>query len=695
MIGVAVFLTMNVAALVASSAIALRLRGQRDLAQVTLVGVVTWIVLTHTIVLGCGLAGVLHWPAALVVVLLAAAGTVGLTRLSPGEKVVIHHGDPTPETDPLPRVIRLFLIGGVLVFGAYWLYYAAWAPSYALVWDDQTYHAVYPVAWMRAGRLDSPAFNYKAFYPQAGGLVSLWYMLPWGVQDVGGIAWVNLAAIVFAVLFMASAATLCSRLECRGWAWLVPTLLFLSSPIIFRDSTTFSHDFVGMSALLVAAAAIAVPPASPAEDKEELPTDAAYAGLLGGLTVGFKPTAVVPVAILFLAFGVRAWRVGRLWALCQSAALAGAGAILTGSFWYIRNWIQFGNPLYPAKLAGLPGVTDFPETRLVEFARLYGSAETIRQAMVQYTAFPTAYGVIALAGALVSIVALFRLSSNQAPSWIWYGTVCGITVVTLVSLPWQPFGAGWSTDMRSGLISHKSHRYLIHVAVFGWVSVGTVVGARRTPKVLAICGVLLCGMVALSPVLAYPKIIAAFLAALGLAMIGVNAVERFAIWQLARRHMGALALITLVIAAGFVAARSPKKSADTLRNQMTPVFAALDAEPPGAHVCAYGSIGNHWILALFGGHYQHVPVLVDENGLATDRPEYEMDVFAHPPPSPTVTPNQFMQNLRESKLTHVITQRVSLYGAPAKPPQESLLEQSGTAVPLAQDAEFTLWKLPP
>ncbi len=96
-------------------------------------------------------------------------------------------------------------------------------------------------------------------------------------------------------------------------------------------------DVVGL-ALLLAALAIIVE----ANQREQAPLAAyAVAALAAGWALGTKYTFLVPVAALTVGVIVIARR-GQRW---RTLLVWIAGLFVTGSFWYLRNWVLVGNPL--------------------------------------------------------------------------------------------------------------------------------------------------------------------------------------------------------------------------------------------------------------------------------------------------------------------------------------------------------------
>jgi hypothetical protein len=97
-------------------------------------------------------------------------------------------------------------------------------------------------------------------------------------------------------------------------------------------------DIVGL-ALLLASGAILINNRS-AHGRDRL-VGVAIAALAAGLALGTKLTLVIPIAALTIGVFVVARRGKRL----MDGAVWLVGVALTGSFWYVRNWVAVGNPI--------------------------------------------------------------------------------------------------------------------------------------------------------------------------------------------------------------------------------------------------------------------------------------------------------------------------------------------------------------
>jgi 4-amino-4-deoxy-L-arabinose transferase-like glycosyltransferase len=77
------------------------------------------------------------------------------------------------------------------------------------------------------------------------------------------------------------------------------------------------------------------------------------AGLLTGVAMGTKYTGLAGFAALACLVALLSWRQGLAHLLRSSSIFAGI-ALLIASPWYLKNWLWFGNPVYPLYFGG-PG----------------------------------------------------------------------------------------------------------------------------------------------------------------------------------------------------------------------------------------------------------------------------------------------------------------------------------------------------
>ena len=681
------FLALNGGAVLAAFAGALAFGlGARPSALLlgTLAG---YLVVVHCAVLAAGVTGHLTVPglAAVVSVVLA----LSLWRL---RRARCESADCRATTEARPGVVSIIApaiaIGSAVV--------AAWPhlvqATRLWVWDDYTYHMVYPTLWLRqhavAAVTPPQAFTTQAWYPLSASLVAAWYMAPFFGSRADALAWVSLTGVLYGAIVAAGAVELLARLGCRRGAWAVPVVLLVTSGRIDVMASTFSDPDLAVAATLFAAFAFAVPRGD-TEARADVIVDAGYAALLSGIALGVKVNAA-PVALIVL--GTVAWRAGGFRAASRTAARFAAAWALTAGYWYARNIVHTGNPVYPAAFLVWPGVR-FPETTLLEYGRRYGVARAVGDALAVYANWPRTHAVLAAVGIVGLGVWLALRWRATTPTRRTFGCATLLVVGTmLVLLPAAPYSAGNAMTFRSGFVHWDSMRYVALLPLLGWTALGFVIDAGAGARWWRTSTAILVAAVAL--VVSTISTIAVVLVAVGAGLfLRARTRSRIEARPTGRRAVVAAAVAMTIVVAGFVVLLHARKAVTTGAALVAePLFggalAALAAEPPGTRVAVFG---DQWIYPAFGPRHDLHPVRLDRDGRPASTPIG--DDMA--PAGVSVDPATFRANLRAAGIRIVVVVHQPHPGrAAAWPSQHAALEASGDARLIHRDRSTVVWKLP-
>jgi len=611
-----------------------------------------YLVLVHSLVLATGLLGQL--TTAGLGLLLSGAVAAGLWLV---RRTAPHDAGPGG-TGPLTPTALLVsgAAGGVL---GVWAWPHLVQATGLWIWDDYTYHMVYPALWLQQHAIAAPsppqAFTMQAWYPLSADVVATWFMTPLQGSRGDALAWVSLTGPLYGGIIAAGAAALFARVECRPGAWAVPVVLFATSPRIDVMASSFSDADLALAAALFGGLVFAVPRA-PDEAARDVGADAAYAGLLSGLALGMKVSAA-PLAVVVLSMVARRGWTRERWRGAVTVTLIVAAAwAATSGYWYVRNVVHTGNPVYPAKLLIWPGTT-FPETTLLEYAHRYGPGRTIADALVVYADWPRSHALLAALGllGLAGWLAWHRRSLARARRYFAGGGLAMAAAILLL-LPFAPYSAGNVLTFRSGFIHWDSMRYVALVPILGWVALGFLVDAiARRP----------CGPAAA----AAPSRVTT------------------------RGWLLVLGAVALGVAAGVVGSHGTKAAATTASIHGEPLFGAvvavLDRQPAGARVAVFG---DQWIYPAFGDRNHLQPVRVDGDGRVATRSIGD----AMQPGDLTVDPATLRANLAASGVSVVVAVRLPHPGRSSElPAQHAALETIGDARLLHRDAAAAVWRLGP
>ena len=611
-----------------------------------------YLVLVHSLVLAAGLLGQLT-PAGLGLLLSGAvAAGLGLVR-----RATPHDGGPGGAGSLTPTAL-LVSVAAAGVLGVWAWPHLVQAPG-LWVWDDYTYHMVYPALWLQQHALAAPspsqAFTMQAWYPLSADVVATWFMTPLQGSRGEALAWVSLTGPLYGGIIAGGAATLLARVGCRPGAWAVPVVLFATSPRIGIMASSFSDADLALAAALFGSLVFAVP-GGPDEAARDVGADAAYAGLLSGIALGVKVSAA-PLALVVLSMVARrGWTRGRWRGAVTITLVVAATWAATSGYWYVRNVVHTGNPVYPAKLLIWPGAT-FPETTLLEYAHRYGAGRTIADALVVYADWPRSHALLAALGllGLAGWLAWHRRLLTRAQRYFAGGGLAMAATILLL-LPFAPYSAGNALTFRAGFIHWDSMRFVALVPIVGWVALGFLVDAApRRPRGSATA--------------AAPSRVTT------------------------RGRLLVLGALALGAAAGVAGSHGTKVAATTAFIHGEPLFGAvvavLDRQPTGARVAVFG---DQWIYPAFGDRNHLQPVRVDGDGRVSTRPIGD----AMEPGDLTVDPATLRANLAASGVSVVVAVRLPHPGrSPELPAQHAALERIGDARLLHRDAAAAVWRLGP
>jgi hypothetical protein len=324
------------------------------------------------------LLGVASFSLALMVVSLTIAGTVlsgldaltvltvtGLTsapaalaaarrRGKPRGPIRILNGRPwrTARAHPWTSVLLALAVGGL----GWRLVLAYVLPPYGF--DALSYHLPTVAEWLQTDRLSNSPLNVCcAHYPADGELAFVWQSV-----FLGNDTLVDTTQVGFAVLGALAVAGLARLAGVTVAGAVGAAALFALTPILLAQSNTAHVDVMATSTFLTAvyfllryldhwAFARSCTGGQGTPDARLL----LVSGLGAGFALGTKlngPLVVVALACVLLT------RLGSACAhrrLPLRAALGAVltfalGALLVGGFWYFRDWVSFGNPVYPFRV---------------------------------------------------------------------------------------------------------------------------------------------------------------------------------------------------------------------------------------------------------------------------------------------------------------------------------------------------------
>ncbi len=734
----ATFLALNAGTALAAILISTATHPFASAAEVLFAAICAYAIIAYASVLLSGLAGHLTTAGAGCVVVVAL---VGAAWLSLRTRAVATSEARAPGSDAAPASTRiawtaatLYSVLAAAVAGALWLGPHVLEATRLWIWDDYTYHMIYPALWLRdhaiAALPPARTFTMQAWYPLAASLLSAWFMLPFPDARSEALAWVSLTGPLYGGIFAAGVAALMHRLGCHPGAWAVAVVLFATSQRIDVMASSFSDADLAQAATLFAAFVFAVPrhderrqsgragsdrSRADLEDERRAAAriDAWYAAALSGVAIGIKVNAAVPAAIVAVMALIRAASQKR-----RAAALLGTGAAFAvgwaamGGYWYVRNFVHMGNPVYPAAFLFWSG-TVFSETTLAEYARRYGLGRTVADALSVYTDWGRFHAAMAILGLACLAADLVRQRSargrqdrrgvaNATSRAFFAAGGLAIVAAALILLPYMPYSAGNAMTFRSGFVHWDSMRYVALVALIGWVALATSLdgGVARDggyARVRALAATLVTvGCLLTSPDvrLRAPAVIVGLAVAAAVAS-GVVAHLPRSPWRTRVRgaRLGAFAATAVVLfVAGIVFWRHDVKAMATSASISGERFFGraadvLDAQPAGARVAVFG---DQWVFLTLGARNHLEPVRVDGDGRVASSPIGG----AMGPHELTVDGPTFVRHLEAAGVTLVVVAHLPHPGRSGEwPTQHAVLEASPHARLLARGEAVAVWAL--
>jgi len=566
-----------------------------------------WTRLTAGLVLAMGIAtgtllvlGNLHllgkWPVLAVLV-------AGLLATLAAER---RFGRPADDTPTEHVTAALSTIAGASMGAALGLWFGrpGWAGT-AFCYDDITYHAAVVAHWLQWGYIDYAPFTYQSYYAFNSELLSLWFMVPTGDLTHGSVA-----VLLFVGLIVCATLSIAETHDIPPAPTMALLAAMFASHRLLYFSRTFSSTDLATTAYVLAALAFAVRP----------PTlrDALWCGLVGGLAIGTKVSAVPSLGLIGLWWLWRARKGELRWPVVFAASL-----LVFGSFWYVRNLILTGNPLFPAEIGPFAGPLE-PEaarkTALIHFMRKDGNTLGWWVDLIEGRLnWPLFLGIPALIGYLAALWA--GLSKDRRGFWL----VAAVGIAFLLLHPFQPFSA---TINRPNAKLHSMVRYTTLVFVLGLPLLASVTRKGRwLGSILATAA--LVGFTAA----VYYGTQKSYGTADTLWLLAGASTALIAMGLAGSAPRGTVAAFACV-AVLVMGIRTPQKRefTNTRRSAFSPMgklhkkaWAVVDALPDRSYIAWMSDMPptHGFNLPLLGDHLQHHLIPVDRHGRGVVEPYHE------------------------------------------------------------------------
>lgn len=223
-----------------------------------------------------------------------------------------------------------------------------------LDYDGFSYHLVTVDVWLQTGEIGRvPQRWWSDGYPANGELMTLWLTVFTGSDRLA-----TLTGLVAVPLAIVGTVGIARRLGANRPSALLAGLVLSAMPAFIALSTTTYVD--GLAVAYLAGAWFFGLAAMSAVEWPHRRALLVLTGIAIGLGAGTKGTLILPLAVLALGLLVDAARrsAGRekVRQSAHAAVLVGLPAALMGGYWYVKNVLVFGNPVWPFAVGPLPGL---------------------------------------------------------------------------------------------------------------------------------------------------------------------------------------------------------------------------------------------------------------------------------------------------------------------------------------------------
>jgi hypothetical protein len=209
------------------------------------------------------------------------------------------------------------------------------------VWDCWTYHLTSVAYWMQDQAIriiDTPVIRSNIF-PLNSELLNLWNVIFLKSDRI-----VSLTQMPFAFMGTMAVYALSRKMGVNEPNSFVASLLFFFTPLVVLQSSTAQNDLM-FAGILLAGIYFAQ-----SFTESLCMKDLLFSGIASGILVGTKGHGVLFCFLLLGYILVGTMKKGKWSFLARIMLLYLIPVIGLGGFLYLRNWIHFHNPLYPATI---------------------------------------------------------------------------------------------------------------------------------------------------------------------------------------------------------------------------------------------------------------------------------------------------------------------------------------------------------
>ncbi len=252
--------------------------------------------------------------------------------------------------------IILLCIFGLFIISVCWIMFVGYLfPSYS--WDALYYHLPIVGQIMQSGSIQEHAI--PSFIQQYINIfsknVNLFFV--WNVIFLKSDVIVDLSQLVFVLFGVVSVYSMALKLKIQEKYAVYVSLLFFFTPVlIFQAGTNYVDAAISMLFLMAVNFLMYDDLEQKSRSEAEGKAPLLFAGLATGILLGSKPTGPVFILVIVIAVIIREI-IKRIGSSGDNGYVISYGlktyfvyfivpVFFTGGYWYMRNWIVHGNPVY-------------------------------------------------------------------------------------------------------------------------------------------------------------------------------------------------------------------------------------------------------------------------------------------------------------------------------------------------------------
>ncbi|MBS2022349.1 MAG: hypothetical protein JST92_08060, partial [Deltaproteobacteria bacterium] len=459
-------------------------------------------------------------------------------------------------------------------------------------WDDLSYHATAIAHWVsEAGFSDKP-FAMQLYFPMNAEAFATWVILPFR-----GDTWASLTGLFWVVILGLAVACLARLQGTEGpQTTLVVALALVTPEVVDAARTVCAHDLCGPSMVLAGIALLGPLPARPRRG----------AILLAGLAVGFAvgarvsmwPAAGAVALSLAATAGTRRQRLGDL-------ALFTAGLLSLGGFWYARNALWTGNPLFPAAtgpFAGPFGPVEQARTKLITWLASHPTDGAQWWLVArEHLSWPATLALVAVALVVTSLRSRLRggSSAENRQGLDTEALLLLVCIVACLAYPFTPF-SGTNNNATAPLRIERRFVLLPFLAALSLSPRARGLARARPEVTFGAVAVLL-----LSAAAVYPSHLVASIGCAGVTALVWGRLR----WprRPPRAVLTGLGSALALLAMGALTPLEQRLTNRSLARSVGDVWEAFEHLRPGARITWFGGTTAAQYYPLFGRRYQLVP----------------------------------------------------------------------------------------